>query len=100
MPSSSIFPITPLVRQVQALVLKTFDVSEPVAEDYAARMVALAEDHGGPENAAQLNWAYHIRKDGASYKWQWHSEDERVQFEAAQKAKYQAYEALISKRHA
>ena len=38
-----IFPITPLVRQVQGLILQTFDVSEQAAEDYAAELVALAE---------------------------------------------------------
>lgn len=95
----SIFPITPLVRQVQAQVLRTFDVSEQVAEDYAALNVALAEDHGGPGKAAQLDWDYRIKKDGADKNWLWRSEDERARFEAAQKERYQAYEFLISKRH-
>ena len=96
----SIFPITPLVRQVQAQVLQAFDVSEQAAEDYAALSVALAEDHGGPGKAAQLDWDYRIKKDGADKKWRWRSEDERVRFETAQKQRYQAYEFLISKRHA
>src|SRR5438477_11126361 len=39
----SIFPITPLVRQVQSLILGTFDVSEQPAQDYAAELVSLAE---------------------------------------------------------
>jgi len=96
----SIFPITPLVRQVQAQVLGTFDVSEQAAEDYAAMMVALAEDHGGgPEKAAQFDWDYRVKKDGADRNWRWRSEDDRARFEAAQKEKYQAYEFLISKRH-
>lgn len=42
-PYMSIFPITPLVRQVQSLILQTFDVSEQAAEEYAAELVALAE---------------------------------------------------------
>ncbi len=97
----SIFPITPLVRRVQAQVIQTFDVSEQVAEDYAAMTVSLAEDHGGgSEKAAQLDWDYRIKKDGADQKWRWRSEDERVRFEAAQKERYQDYEFLISKRHA
>jgi hypothetical protein len=96
----SIFPITPLVRRVQAQVLQTFDVSEQTAEDYAAMVAALAEDHGGAEKATQLDWDYRIRKDGADKKWRWRSEDERVRFETAQKQKYQAYESFISKRHA
>lgn len=96
----NIFPITPLIRQVQALVLRTFDVPEQAAEDYAALSVALAEDHGGPGKAAQLDWDYRIKKDGADKKWRWRSEDERARFEAAQKQKYQSYEILISKRRA
>jgi hypothetical protein len=51
----SIFPITPLVRQVQSLIVQTFDVSEQAAQDYAAEMVALAEGWGSPETAAQLD---------------------------------------------
>jgi hypothetical protein len=96
----SIFPITPLVRRVQTLALQTFDVSEKEAEDYAAMMVALAEDNAGPDKAATLDWEYRIRKDGADRKWRWRSEEDRVRFEAAQKQKYQAYEFLISKRQA
>ena len=39
----TIFPITPLVRRVQSLIIETFDVSEEAAQDYAAELVALAE---------------------------------------------------------
>ena len=59
----SIFPITPLVRQVQGLIVETFYVSEEHAQEYAAEMVSLAEGWGSPETAAQLDWSYRIRKD-------------------------------------
>jgi hypothetical protein len=96
----SIFPITPLVCRVRGLVLQTFDVSEQAAEDYAAMVVALAEDHGGPDKAGQLDWDYRIKKDlGEGRKWRWRSEEERVRFEAAEKQKYQAYDFLISRPH-
>ena len=64
----SIFPITPLVRRVQALVLQTFDVSEEEAEDYAAMMVSLAEDHGGSDKAATLDWNYALGRIGRGQK--------------------------------
>ena len=83
------------------MVLQTFDVSEEAAEDYAAMVVALAEDNGSPEKAAQLDWDYHIKKDlGEGRKWRWRSEEERIRFETAQKQRYQAYDFLITKRHA
>ena len=95
----SIFPITPLVRQVQSMIVQTFDVSDQAAEDYAAEMVALAEGWGSPESAAQLDWSYRIKKDlGETKKLRWRSEDERVRFETAEKQKYQAYDAFIRGR--
>ena len=92
----SIFPITPLVRHVQNLILQTFDVSDQQAQDYAAEMVSLAEGWGSPEIAAQTNWSYCIRKDlGETRKLKWRSEAEREQFEAEQKKKYAEWDAII-----
>ena len=97
----SIFPITPLVRQVQSLILQTFEVSEQAAQDYAAEMVALAEGWGSPETAAQLDWSYRINKDlGETKKLRWRSEDERAKFEESQKQKYQAYDSFIRGKQA
>src|SRR5471032_208547 len=98
----SIFPITPLVRQVQRLVIETFDVSEQAATDYAAEMVSLAEGWGSPEAATQLDWSYRIKKDlGETKKLKWRSEDERTRFETAEKQKYAAWDAFITgRRHA
>jgi hypothetical protein len=97
----SIFPITPLVRRVQGLILQTFDVSEQQAEDYAAELVSLADGWGSPEKAAHLDWTFRVKKDlGVDRKLRWLSEDERLGFEAAEKQKHQVYEFLISKRHA
>jgi hypothetical protein len=97
----SIFPITPLVRHVQSMIVQTFDVSEQAAQDYAAEMVALAEGWGSPETAAQLDWSYRIKKDlGETKKLRWRSEEERARFEESQKQKYQAYDAFIRTRHA
>ncbi len=93
----TIFPITPLVRRVQSLIVETFDVSETAAQDYAAELVALAEGWGSPEKAASLDWAYRIRKDlGAKLKWR--SEAERRKFDEEQQQKHQAYEFLIRGR--
>jgi hypothetical protein len=95
----SIFPITPLVRQVQRLILQTFDVSEKAAEGYAAEMVALAEGWGSKEVAATLDWTYRIQKDlGEGRNLKWRSEKERKTFEASQKQKYAAYEAYIKEQ--
>jgi hypothetical protein len=97
----SIFPITPLVRQVQGIIVQTFDVSEQAAQDYAAEMVALAEGWGSPETAAQLDWPYRIKKDlGETEKLRWRSEEQRARFEESQRQKYQAYDAFIRGRHA
>jgi hypothetical protein len=97
----SIFPITPLVRQVQSMIVQTFDVSEQAAQDYAAEMVALAEGWGSTESAAQLDWSFRIKKDlGETKKLRWRSEEERARFEESQKQKYQAYDAFIRGRHA
>ena len=95
----SIFPITPLVRQVQSLIVQTFDVSEQAAQDYAAELVALAEGWGSPEKAAQLDWSYRIKKDlGETKKLRWRSEEERVSFESTERQKYAAWDAFISGR--
>src|SRR5580693_1024174 len=92
----SIFPITPLVRQVQSLIIQTFDVSEQAAQEYAAELVALAEGWGSPEKAAGLDWSYRIKKDlGEVKKLKWRSEEERNSFEASQNQNYEAYDALI-----
>ncbi len=95
-----IFPITPLVRQVQRLIIETFDVSEQMAEDYAAEMVALAEGWGSKEVAERLDWQYRIRKDlGEAKKLKWRSEEERIRFETEQKQKYAALDAFIRDKH-
>jgi hypothetical protein len=90
----SIFPITPLVRQVQGLILQTFIVSEQTAQDYAAEMVSLAEGWGSPEHAPNLDWPMLVRKDLGS-KLEWKSKDEQAKFMAERK---QALEVLIVKR--
>lgn len=95
----SIFPVTPLVRQVQSLILQTFDVSEQAAEDYAAELVALAEGWGSPEKAVRLDWSYRVRKDlGETRKLKWRSEEEREKFETAERRKYAEWDAFISGR--
>jgi hypothetical protein len=95
----SIFPITPLVRQVQSLIFGTFDISEPEAQEYAAELVALAEGWGSPEAAAKLDWSYRIKKDlGEAKKLRWRSEEDRKEFEAYLKQKYDAYDAIIRRR--
>lgn len=95
----SIFPITPLVREVQRLIVQTFDVSEQQAQEYAAELVALAEGWGSPETALNLDWSYRIKKDlGETMKLRWRSEEERARFEATEKQKYVAWDAFISGR--
>jgi len=95
--ASSIFPITPLVRKVQNLAMELFEISEQNALDYAAEQVALAEAWGSPETAGQFDWPYHIKKDlGESRKLKWKREQEREEFESAQKQKYAALDALIA----
>lgn len=91
------FPVSPLVRHVQSLIVQTFDVSEEIAEDYAAGMVALAEDWGNSENARQMDWSYRVKKDlGETKKLRWRSQEDRRQFEEAQKQKYAAWDAFIN----
>ncbi len=90
----SIFPITPLVRKVQGLILATFEISEQVAQDYAAELVALAEDWGSPEKAAQLDWSYRIKKD-LGEKFPWKSNAEREVFRREPEDRYKAYDFLI-----
>ena len=91
------FPITPLVRQVQGLVLLTFDVSEQTALDYAAEAVSLAEGWGSPETAAQLNWSHQIRKD-LGRKAAWKSEAERTSFFGAQEQWQKDYNSIFSSK--
>ena len=92
----SIFPITPLVRDVQRLIVATFEVSNQEAENYAAEMVSLAEGWGSREFAAQMDWAYRVKKDlGETRKLKWRSEEARLEFEKAQKQEYAAYESYI-----
>ena len=95
--SPELFPITPLVRRVQGLIFKTFDVSDQQAQDYAAELVGLAEGWGGPEKAARLDWSYRTRKELGD-KLRWRSAADHAQFQADLKQKYQAYEAFISGR--
>ena len=95
----SIFPITPLVRDVQKLIVQTFDVSEQEAQDHAAELVALAEGWGSPQTALNLDWSYRIKKDfGETKRLRWRSEEERAKFEAAEKRKYAAWDAFINGR--
>jgi len=95
----SIFPITPLVREVQRLIVQTFDVSEQQAQEYAAELVALAEGWGSPETALNLDWSYRIKKDlGETMKLRWRSEEERARFEATEKQKYAAWDAFVNGR--
>jgi hypothetical protein len=92
----SIFPIAPLVRRVQGMILQKFDVSEQEAEDYAAELVALAEGWGSPETAPELDWPYIIGKRlGETRKLRWRLEAERLSFEATRKQTFEAYEAFI-----
>ena len=92
----SIFPITPLVRRVQQLIVETFDVSDDQAQEYAAGMVSLAEGWGSPETAAGLDWEYRVRKDlNETGKLRWRSEAEREKFEALQKQKYKEWDEFI-----
>lgn len=96
----SIFPITPLVREVQKLILQTFDVSDQHAQEYAAELVALAEGWGGPQGTLNLDWVYRIKKDlGELKKLRWRSEEERARFEAAEKRKYAAWDAFTNTKH-
>ncbi len=95
----SIFPITPLVRQIQRMILDTFEVSEQMAQEYAAEMVSLAEGWGSKEVAAQLDWSYRIKKDlGETRKLKWRSEEEQKAFEASEKQKYERWDAFIKER--
>jgi hypothetical protein len=89
-----IFPITPLVRRVQGLILATFDVPEQTAQDHAAELVSLAEGWGSPESAAQLDWSYRIKKD-LGEKLPWKSDAERQTFYREQEDRYRAYDFII-----
>ncbi len=74
--------------------MATFEVSEQVAQDYAAELVALAEDWGSPEKAARLDWSYRIKKD-LGEKFPWKSNAERDVFRREQEDRYKAYDSLI-----
>ncbi len=96
----SIFPITSLVRHVQLLILGTFDVSEQQAQEYAAELVSRAEGWGDAETAANLDWAYRIRKDlGETGRLRWRSEAEREKFEAAERQRYKEWDAIIRTKY-
>lgn len=96
----SIFPVTPLVRHVQLLIEGTFEVSVQEAQEYAAEMVALAEGWGDAETAANLDWAYRIRKDlGETGKLRWRSEAEREKFEASERQRYKEWDAIIRTKY-
>ena len=89
-----IFPITPLVGEVKALILATFNVSEQVAEDHAAELVALAEGWGSPESARALDWGYRVKKD-LGEKLPWKLDAERENFRRLQEERYKGYDSLI-----
>lgn len=92
----TVFPITPLVRRVQRLIFETFEVSETQAQEHAAEMVALAEGWGGLESAERLDWNYRVRKDlGETRIPRWRSETEQRKFEAIERQKYDAWNAII-----
>ena len=96
----STFPDPTLVRQVQELILKTFEISQKEAEAQAAGMVASAEGWGSLETAKGLDWAYLIRKRlGESKNFKWRSEADRESFDADQKLKHDSYESLIRNKH-
>ena len=93
----SIFPVTPLVRHVQKLILQTFDISKQDAQDYAAEMVALAEGWGSPEHAQNLDWPNLVKRNlGTKFKWK--SEDERTAFVAERSRGSEVYDFFIEKR--
>ena len=94
----SIFPITPLVRQVQKMMLATFEISEQAAEDHAAELVAVAEGWGTPEAAEQKDWEYFINKRLSEAKYKWRSDADRERFEAEQKLIHESYESEIGKK--
>ncbi|MCW1916529.1 hypothetical protein OJ996_23280 [Luteolibacter sp. GHJ8] len=96
----SLFPVTPLVREVQGLIVQAFEVSEPEAEEFAAELVALAEGWGSRESAASQDWSYRVRKHlGKAGKLKWRSEEERAGFEAAESERHARYEFLIDTKH-
>ena len=96
----SIFPVTPLVRHVQLLIEGTFEVSPEQAREFAAETVSLAEDWGDPATAANLDWAYRIRKDlGETGKLRWRSDAEREKFEATERQRYKEWDAIIRTKH-
>jgi len=88
------FPSPSLVAQVQDLILKTFDVSQQEARDYASGLAALAEDWGSSERAEKLDWLYRVKKD-LGEKLRWKSEAEREKFREEQRERYRAYDVLI-----
>jgi hypothetical protein len=96
----SIFPITPLVRRVQQLIINTFEVSEKQAEEYAAEMVSLAVGWGSPETAERMDWDYRIRKDlGEERGLVWRSQADREKFKASEEKKYKEWDAIIRSKY-
>lgn len=83
-----------LVGTVQAIITGTFDVTEQEAHVHASRLVMLAEDWGGRENAPKLSWAYLVKKD-LGEKLRWKSEAERKEFYADKEQWYKDYNTLI-----
>jgi len=93
----SAFPSPSLVVEIEALILKTFDVPSREAHDHALCLAALAEDWGSPEKAASLDWPYRVKKDLGD-KLRWRSATEHERFRADQEQRYQAYDAFIQRK--
>lgn len=87
-------PSASLVAKVETLIFGNFNISEQEAHEYAAGLVGLAEDWGGPENAAKLDWAYRIKKD-LGERLRWRSADEREKFRRQLEDQYKSYEFHI-----
>ena len=83
-----------LVATVEAIILGIFDISAIEARVHASRLVALAEDHGGRENAPKLNWSYLVKQD-LGEKLRWKSEADRKEFYAEKEQWHKDYNALI-----
>ena len=92
------FPSSSLVGRVEALILQIFDVSAREAHDHASGLAALAEDWGGAEKAAQLDWSYRVKKDLGT-KLRWRSDAERKKFESDQQERFTSYDTLIKTKH-
>jgi hypothetical protein len=91
----STFPSAALVQRVQRLILETFEVSEKVAKNHAAGLVALAEGWGHPRTADRLDWEYRVKKRLSEAKYKWRSDADRENFEEEKKLKHESYESVI-----